>query len=65
MLSSATIEQSEVDTGERVTVPDGWTGKERDRKKEGAKVERPSHLEVFDSKLIIGGSSVWFPGHLT
>lgn len=68
----AIIEQSEAGAGERVILTDGWPGEERDPQGRGSKalkhgqgVEKPSHLEVFDSKLIIGGSGVWFPGHLT
>lgn len=53
---------------ERVIVRDGWTGvgEASWKRKQGfeARVERSFHLEVFDSKLIIGDSGVWLPGHL-
>lgn len=66
-------EQTEVDTGHRVILTDGWLdweepdpqGRGIKALKHGQRVERPSHLEVFDSKLIIRGPGVWFPGHLT
>ena len=47
---------------------DGWTGvgEASCKRKQGfeARVERSFHLEVFDSKLIIGDSGVRLPGHL-
>lgn len=68
----AITEQSEVGAGERVILTAGWTGEERDPQgrgsqalKRGQRVERPSHLEVSDSKRIIGDSGVWLPGHPT